>query len=1054
MKIIFKKRAIAYYNKELGRIDFFSFGDIVKFAKIINNTRKIRKTSATFVTPSEIYIYSVLHKVYDNVIKRFEQLEKTDLKNLFNDILNNYSKKDIINLHNTLSHEFEIEANDYSLLFLKILNENPAFRKLSDLISDRELKDKTVYNDIFYNLDKKLKNLKTEYFKDKSLTEFIREPFVKYPNDISRQISFIIRNWETLLDKDVYNLLLKALDFYKEDTKFGLPGPGPADVYSFNDLEPEKFTQDKDWMPHLVLIAKSTYVWLYQLSKKYKREIKYLNQIPDEELNLLKERGFTGLWLIGIWERSKASKKIKHLTGQTDAIASAYSLDDYTIAADLGGEEAFNDLKKRASKYNIRLACDMVPNHTGIDSEWIVQHPDYFMQLDYPPYPAYTFNGVNLSEKPEIEVYLEDHYYDKTDAAVVFKLIDKNKKTRYIYHGNDGTSFPWNDTAQLDYTKEFIRNAVIDKILEVAKKFPIIRFDAAMTLAKKHFQRLWFPQPGTGGAIPSRAQFGLSKEEFDKLMPKEFWREVVDRINSELPDTLLLAEAFWMMEGYFVRTLGMHRVYNSAFMNMLKNEENAKYRKSIFNILEFNPQILKRFVNFMSNPDEETAINQFGDNDKYFGVCILMSTMPGLPMFAHGQIEGFRERYGMEYYKPRWNESENSHLIQRHNREIFPLLKLRRLFSEVDNFYLYNFNTEQGYINEDVFAYSNEYNGNVTFVIYHNKYTETSGRVRFADYPTKQDNKTVWQKINIARNFHLTNDKNYYLIFKDLITGLEYIRNSAEVWEYGLYFNLRAYQYMVFAYIREVSENENGEYGKIARYLQGGGVFDIEHLKNKIKYLSTINAFNNLFSKYNIETIAKLTEISTGEYKLFLNEYLKPAIIALEKEFKKENNFYKIILPDLEEFIIKIKNLKPILKNDLKKIKKILIILTLLKPFDYNKLGKRFLWEELKLSEFGLDSDILNLIKGLHKLINGNIENNSELIKFIFEDKNLKDFLKVNFFDNHYWFNKENFELLFDVLYCYYQINAHTKYNFEKILSLYEKSDFQADKFIDLVKEK
>ena len=30
--------------------------------------------------------------------------------------------------------------------------------------------------------------------------------------------------------------------------------------------------------------------------------------------------------------------------------------------------------------------------------------------------------------------------------------------------------------------------------------------------------------------------------------------------------------------GYFVRTLGMHRVYNSAFMNMLRDEENAKYR--------------------------------------------------------------------------------------------------------------------------------------------------------------------------------------------------------------------------------------------------------------------------------------------------------------------------------------------------------------------------------------------------------------------------------------------------------------------------------------------
>ena len=42
------------------------------------------------------------------------------------------------------------------------------------------------------------------------------------------------------------------------------------------------------------------------------------------------------------------------------------------------------------------------------------------------------------------------------------------------------------------------------------------------------------------------------------------------------PDTLLLAEAFWLMEGYFVRTLGMHRVYNSAFMNMLRDEDNAQ----------------------------------------------------------------------------------------------------------------------------------------------------------------------------------------------------------------------------------------------------------------------------------------------------------------------------------------------------------------------------------------------------------------------------------------------------------------------------------------------
>ena len=130
--------------------------------------------------------------------------------------------------------------------------------------------------------------------------------------------------------------------------------------------------------------------------------------------------------------------------------------------------------------------------------------------------------------------------------------------------------------------------------------------------------------------------YGMSDQEFNRRIPIEFWREVVDRIQRELPDTLLLAEAFWMMESYFVRTLGMHRVYNSAFMHMMKNEDNKKYRDMIKATLQYDPDILKRYVNFMNNPDEETAIAQFGDGDKYFGVCTLLSTLPGLPMFGHG----------------------------------------------------------------------------------------------------------------------------------------------------------------------------------------------------------------------------------------------------------------------------------------------------------------------------------------------------------------------------------------------------------------------------------
>ena len=59
----------------------------------------------------------------------------------------------------------------------------------------------------------------------------------------------------------------------------------------------------------------------------------------------------------------------------------------------------------------------------------------------------------------------------------------------------------------------------------------------------------------------------------------------------------------------------------------------------------------------MNNPDEETAVAQFGSGDKYFGVCTMMATMPGLPMFGHGQLEGFTEKYGMEYRRAYRDES-------------------------------------------------------------------------------------------------------------------------------------------------------------------------------------------------------------------------------------------------------------------------------------------------------------------------------------------------------------------------------------------------------------
>ncbi len=102
-----------------------------------------------------------------------------------------------------------------------------------------------------------------------------------------------------------------------------------------------------------------------------------------------------------------------------------------------------------------------------------------------------------------------------------------------------------------------------------------------------------------------------------------------------------------------------------------------------------------------------TAIDQFGTGDKYFGVCTMMATLPGLPMFGHGQIEAFTEKYGMEYKRPRYEETPNRHLVERHQREIAPLLKNRKLFAESANFALFDFWRDDGSVDENVFAWSN-----------------------------------------------------------------------------------------------------------------------------------------------------------------------------------------------------------------------------------------------------------------------------------------------------------------------------------------------------------
>ena len=742
-----------------------------------------------------------------------------------------------------------------TVLLLYCLRENPAAAPYYTLFLADDIVNHSVFNTLISVLERALSATTSSHGKSQNLLSFLKKPFQLYPGSIADQLSYIRGHWKDYLPEDVYRELSRRIDSIKEEKRERgrLSDHPPVVVPPFPpqsnpDPGERHFSQDEDWMSNAVLIAKNIYVWLDQLSKKYQREIRTLDAIPQSELEEISQRGINCIWLIGIWERSPASREIKKRCGNPDAIPSAYSIYDYGIADDLGGDKALQHLEDCAARAGVRLAADMVPNHMGIFSRWTLEHPERFLQLDHKPFPSYSYTGPDLSPVDHISIYLEDHYYQQTDAAVVFKRVDhRTGKSSYIYHGNDGTAMPWNDTAQLNFLRRDVREAVIDTILKVADHFPVIRFDAAMTLAKKHYQRLWFPPPGEGGAIPTRSEHGLTREEFEQAFPVEFWRQVVDRISEERPNTLLIAEAFWMMEGYFVRTLGMHRVYNSAFMHMLRDENNAKFRDLIIKTLNFDPGILKRYVNFMNNPDEETAVAQFGKGGKYFGVCTMMCTLPGTPMFGHGQIEGYHEKYGMEYDRAYYDERPDPYLLEEHRQKIFPLLKKRHIFSHADHFVLFDFTTDQGFVDDDVFVYANRHDEQSALVIYHNKWGDTQGTVL-------QSSIDPHRRLGPALGLEASDTcQGKFITFSDLASGDKFLIPSNQFFEEGLKLSLGAYESHVFHHFQQVKDSEHGEYQTLYSEIGTSGISNLENRLCKIRYrnvssvwIETIRALKSL----------------------------------------------------------------------------------------------------------------------------------------------------------------------------------------------------------------
>jgi hypothetical protein len=427
-------------------------GDIYtvrKFTQKINEKKDLINYPELAVKTAYFNAMALIYEIYDAIIEKYKkETQNEDIEtDLYDHLEETFDLKEIKESIELFSEDFppekvyedKIDLDEYleqktngienekrllnEVIILWLGNTNPSFLPYIEFFDDEKLEKQTDYREIIDEISKFFESKQKFGPNNQNLIEMLKAPFELYPHSLREQLEYIYKNWNEMLGDFAYKIL-RALDLIREEEQFRGLGPGKSRAYEYDLMEGENFTPDKDWMPKVIMLAKNVYVWLNQLSKKYQRSISKLHEIPDEELREIRNYGFNALWLIGVWERSQASKKIKRWCGNPEAEASAYSLWDYVIAYDLGGENSFQNLKKRASANGIRLASDMVPNHTGIVSKWTLEHPDWYVSLTHPPFPSYQYSGENLAGKADVGIYLEDKYFNRSDAAVTFKHVD------------------------------------------------------------------------------------------------------------------------------------------------------------------------------------------------------------------------------------------------------------------------------------------------------------------------------------------------------------------------------------------------------------------------------------------------------------------------------------------------------------------------------------------------------------------------------------------------------------------------------------------------------
>jgi hypothetical protein len=350
--------------------------------------------------------------------------------------------------------------------------------------------------------------------------------------------------------------------------------------------------------PHPHLYEINTWAWLEELSARLGRFIK-LADVPDSEWDILAQRGFNIIWLMGVWQRSAEARRIALLPANTgsyaralpgwkpqDVVGSPYSVAQYTPDPRIGAWDDLDRVREKLRARGMAIFLDFVGNHTALDHPWVREHPEFYVQ----------------GTPSDFE----------TDPASFFR-VETAKGTFFVALGRDPYFPPWTDTAQLNHFNPGLRAALINRLGIIAAHCDGIRCDMAMLQLSDIFAKVW------------RHLLGDTK-----LPEKEFWAEA----HAAVPNLILFAEAYWGTEERLMN-LGFEFAYGKNMYDAARDQNVGDVRVGLGMPVAY----LNRLARFLENHDEPRAAVTFGEQ-RLPAAGTLMSTVPGMRFYQQGELEG------------------------------------------------------------------------------------------------------------------------------------------------------------------------------------------------------------------------------------------------------------------------------------------------------------------------------------------------------------------------------------------------------------------------------